>query len=107
MSIHASGRGRVRTGACNGLLISIQPDAGIPATSSQKSLRILHFENVAQGSALVSGVIVVGFNDAIADPIAQITRVRQSAIVDPMRKLGRVFVRDKSRLNFLVASLAG
>jgi hypothetical protein len=41
----------------------------------KECLRVLHNQDLAQGAALVSGVFVMGFDDAIADPIAEVARL--------------------------------
>jgi hypothetical protein len=45
--------------------------AGIPAAFVQKRLGIVHLQDFAKSSALVVGVLVIRFNDAISDPVAE------------------------------------
>jgi hypothetical protein len=56
-------------------LWKMQRQPWIPATLGEEYLRILHIQDLAQGAALVSGVFVIRFDDAITDPIAEVTRL--------------------------------
>ena len=44
-------------------------------------------------------MFIVGFDDAIADPIAEVARLCQRAVVEPIGKIGLVLVGDERRLN--------
>jgi hypothetical protein len=50
----------------------LQPNARIPAALGQKRLWIGDFQDFAQGAAFVGGVLIIAFDDAIADPIAEV-----------------------------------
>src|ERR1700683_2232772 len=77
----------------------------IPAAFAEECLRIRHLQNLAEGPALVGGPLVVGLDDAIANPIAEISRLFQSAIVEPAGKIGLVLIGDERGFDFFFAPL--
>jgi len=54
-------------------------NAWIPAALGEEFLRVLHTQDIAQRAALVGGVFIIGFDDAIADPIAEVAWLCQRA----------------------------
>src|SRR5580658_600664 len=50
----------------------LQHDPRIPTALGQEGLRVAHLYNIAQSPALVRGMLVVGLDDAIPHPVAEI-----------------------------------
>jgi hypothetical protein len=49
-------------------------------------------------------VFVIGFDDAIADPIAEVARLGERAVVEPIGQIGLVLVGDERCLNLFLAA---
>jgi hypothetical protein len=50
-------------------------------------------------------MLVVGFDDPISDPVAEVTLFVQSAVVKSFRKIGLIFVGDEGSLDFFFMPL--
>src|SRR5271168_1138332 len=81
-----------------------EPNAGIPAALRKKRLRVGHFQDFAKGSPLVIGVLIIGFDDAISNPVAEVARLFSGAVLKPGGEIGLVFVGDESHFDFFFAS---
>ncbi|MGC1264640.1 MAG: hypothetical protein WA853_00045 [Candidatus Acidiferrum sp.] len=49
-------------------------DGRVPSAFGEEGFGIGHLEDFAKGKALIGGVLVVGLDDAIADPIAEVAK---------------------------------
>jgi hypothetical protein len=52
-------------------------------------------------------VLVIGFHDAIANPVAEVARLlrRAVAVVEPIRHIGLVLINDEGGLDLLLTAL--
>lgn len=84
----------------------LQLNAGIPAALRQKRLRIGHFRDFAKSAALVCGMLLVRFDDAISEPVAEVARLFTRSVVKPFGKISLFFIKDKRALEFLFTSFS-
>jgi hypothetical protein len=78
-------------------------NAGIPAALGQERLWVGHLQNLAQGPALVVGMLVVRLDDAISNPVAKVPGLFGRAVVELGGDIGLVFVGDERGLDLLFA----
>lgn len=55
-------------------------------------VRVAVPDNLADGCVLVASLLIVGFNDPIADPVAEITELGRGGVVEPVGEVGLVHV---------------
>src|SRR5579871_2499899 len=83
----------------------IESNAGIPTALCQKSLWVVHLQNLAKRLPLVRRMLVICLGDAVSNPIAEVALFVQGAVIEPLRKIGLAFVGDECRLDFLFVTL--
>src|SRR3984885_5013983 len=83
----------------------LEPNSWIPAALGQECLWIGHLQNFAKGLAFIDGMLVIGFDDAISDPIPEVAWLFPRAVVKPFGNVGLVLVGDERRLDFFFAPL--
>ena len=59
---------------------SIQVDARMPTALRKERFRVAHLEDVANSTALVGRMLIVGLHDTITNPVAQIAGLLESSI---------------------------
>src|ERR1700722_11858452 len=77
---------------------STQVDARTPTALCEERFRVAHFEDVANSTALVGRMLIVGLRDTITDPVAQIAGLLECSIEEPIRKIGLILVGNEGRL---------
>jgi hypothetical protein len=60
---------------------SFELDARVPAAGFQERVRVSHLQYLAQRTLFVFGVLVVGFDDAVANPVPQVAVFLVSAVI--------------------------
>jgi hypothetical protein len=78
---------------------SIQVDARMPTALRKERFRVAHLEDVANSTALVGRMLIVGLHDTITDPVAQIAGFLECSIEEPVRKIGLILVGNEGRLS--------
>src|ERR1700735_5121922 len=86
----------------------IQPSISIarfPAAVGQDCLGIRQFQQRLQSEALVGRLEVVGFADALADPVAKVARLLRCAepIIKPVRHVRTVLFSEECSIDFALA----
>src|SRR5687767_435044 len=79
--------------------------AGTPAALHQERLRIGQLQNFTERLLLVGCALVIGFHDAVADPVTDIAALLHRAVVDPARQLSLIDVGSERSFQLLLAAL--
>src|SRR5690606_32068661 len=84
---------------------SFEVDAWPPAAFLQERLRVVHLQDPGERLALVVGALVVGLDDAVAHPVAEVVGLVRSplVIVRPFGQVGAVHVLHESGLDLQFA----
>src|SRR5918994_5541929 len=76
-----------------------------PAAFLKECLRIRQLQNFPERLLLVGRTLVIRFDDAIADPVADIATLLHRAVVEPERQVGLIDVGAERSLQLLFATL--
>src|SRR5258705_11284210 len=77
----------------------------MPTALCKERFRVAHLEDVANSTALVDCMLIVGLHDTITDPVAQIAGFLECSIEKPVRKIGLILVGNEGRLYLPLAPL--
>src|SRR5260370_35262082 len=77
----------------------------MPTVVRKEGFRVAHLEDVANSTALVGRMLIVGLHDTITDPVAQIAGFLECSIEEPVRKISLILVGNEGRLYLPLAPL--